>query len=136
MALESVIRERAVNRHPGLYSVERAEMITPAMYDAFQSAFSAQLQVRHKARYKQYHECTPQELMSAEEAGLRAMVKLLVPDFDAVRDKCMSDLTPQQQDDALELWIREHVEWYSSSNKSHVKFLLRRLDEARFVEKK
>jgi hypothetical protein len=53
------------------------------------------------------------------------------PDFDAVRDKRMSELTPAQQDDALELWIRENVGWMGDYHQTKYEFLLKRLDEAR-----
>lgn len=53
--------------------------------------------------------------------------KRSVPDWEAVRGKRMSELTPAQQDDAEELWIRDHVGYFTES----VEFLLRRLDAAR-----
>lgn len=53
-----------------------------------------------------------------------------VPDWDAIKDKRMCDLTPAQQDDAQELWIRKYARHFNDA----VKFLLRRLDEARGVK--
>lgn len=53
------------------------------------------------------------------------------PDFDAVRDKRMSELTPEQQRDARELWIMENIGWFTEGNREHIKFLLERLNEAR-----
>jgi hypothetical protein len=47
---------------------------TQAMLDAFQQGFQQQLGVRHKARFKQPEDLTARERMSAEEAGLRAML--------------------------------------------------------------
>lgn len=54
-----------------------------------------------------------------------------MPNFDAVRDKPIGDLSPAQQADARELWIREQKEWFASYYRGHIEFLLRRLDEAR-----
>ena len=60
-----------------------------------------------------------------------------VPDFEALNGKRMGELTPEQQDDALELWLREQISAIGRSShdlESHVVFLLRRLDEARGVK--
>lgn len=56
-----------------------------------------------------------------------------VPDFEAVRDKRISELTPEQRDDSLELWLREQIDWMPEFHREHYKFLLRRLDAARGV---
>lgn len=53
------------------------------------------------------------------------------PDFDAVRDKALSDLTPEQRDDAYELWLRTNLGWMTAYNQPHYAFLLKRLDEVR-----
>jgi hypothetical protein len=56
-----------------------------------------------------------------------------VPDWEAIRDKRMSELTLAQQEDARELWLREQIEMAFGTNdyvKNHVKFLLARLDRA------
>ena len=53
------------------------------------------------------------------------------PDFDAVRDKRMSELTPAQRDDAHELWIRNNVGWMGEYHQPKYEFLLKRLDHAR-----
>ncbi|EML1597777.1 VRR-NUC domain-containing protein [Burkholderia cenocepacia] len=53
------------------------------------------------------------------------------PDFDAVRDKRMSELTPAQQDDAHELWLREQIGWFNPDVQRHLQLLLDRLDVAR-----
>lgn len=53
------------------------------------------------------------------------------PDFAAVRDKRMCDLTPEQQRDARELWLREQLAAMPDYHRDHYKFLLSRLDEAR-----
>ncbi len=58
-------------------------------------------------------------------------VRAPTPDFDAVRDKRMSELSPGQQDDALELWLREQVGWMGQYHEQHYHFLFKRLDEAR-----
>jgi hypothetical protein len=55
------------------------------------------------------------------------------PDFDAVRDKRMSELTPAQQDDAMELWIRDQLATFLPYYRERVEFLLKRLDDARGV---
>lgn len=53
------------------------------------------------------------------------------PNFDQVRDKRMSDLTPAQQADAMELWLREQIGWMPDYHRNHYQFLLGRIDEAR-----
>jgi hypothetical protein len=58
-------------------------------------------------------------------------VPAVQPDFDTVRDKRMSELTPGQRDVALELWIRENVGWMGEYHQAKYEFLLKRLDEAR-----
>ncbi|MBK3780001.1 hypothetical protein G3A43_07010 [Paraburkholderia aspalathi] len=58
-------------------------------------------------------------------------VPATLPDFDAVRDKRMSELTPEQRNDAHELWIRENVGWMGEYHLPKYTFLLKRLDEAR-----
>lgn len=50
---------------------------TEAMLDAFQKGFVNQLQIRHKSRFKQPHQTTDIERMSAEKAGLLAMLKVI-----------------------------------------------------------
>lgn len=60
-----------------------------------------------------------------------------VPDWDAIKDKRMSELTPIQTADARELWLREQINDTGRSQhdfESHIVFLLRRLDEARGVK--
>jgi hypothetical protein len=70
-------------------------------------------------------------------AVLRAAVDALrstpngSPDFDAVRDKRRSEMTPAQRDDAQELWLREQVGWMGDYHEKHYRFLFKRLDEAR-----
>lgn len=59
------------------------------------------------------------------------------PDFDAIKGKRMSELTPAQERDALELWLRNNINGAGRSPhdlESHVVFLLKRLDEARGVK--
>ncbi len=53
------------------------------------------------------------------------------PDFAAVKDKRMSELTPDQRDDARELWIRNNVGWVGEYHRRKYTFLLKRLDAAR-----
>lgn len=60
-----------------------------------------------------------------------------VPDWEAIKDKRMSDLTPIQTADAHELWLREQISDTGRPQhdlQSHIVFLLRRLDEARGVK--
>lgn len=54
-----------------------------------------------------------------------------MPDFEAVRNKRMSELTPEQQRDAHELWLREQMDHMAPYYQEHLLFLLGRLDEAR-----
>ena len=54
-----------------------------------------------------------------------------IPDFNAVRDKRMSELTPAQRDDAHELWLRKNLGWMGSYHAEHYQFLLARLDACR-----
>lgn len=71
------------------------------------------------------------------QAILRAAVEALrsslvaAPDFDAVRNKRMPEMTPAQREDAHELWLREQVGWMGEYHEKHYRLLLRRLDEAR-----
>lgn len=51
--------------------------------------------------------------------------------FQAIRNKRMSELTPEQQDDALELWLREQIGWMPEYHRQHYTFLLNRLNAAR-----
>jgi hypothetical protein len=62
-------------------------------------------------------------------------VRVANPDFDAVRDKRMSELTPAQRDDAMELWLREQVGTMPDYHEKHYRFLLQRLDDVRAVAK-
>jgi hypothetical protein len=54
------------------------------------------------------------------------------PDFEAVRDKRMSELSAPQLRDAQELWIRDQLGWLGG-DKNHIRFLLERLDESRGI---
>lgn len=51
------------------------------------------------------------------------------PDWTAIADKRMSELTPAQQQDARELWLRNNAGYCASEE--HVQFLLKRIDEER-----
>lgn len=55
----------------------------------------------------------------------------LSPDFEATRDKCMSELTPAQQDDAKELWLRNNLGFMPEYHREFYTFLLSRMDAAR-----
>lgn len=63
------------------------------------------------------------------------MTNALNPDFAAVKEKRMSELTPAQFDDAKEAWLRDNLGWLAPQSEPHVTFLLRRLDEARALAK-
>ncbi len=67
--------------------------------------------------------CAPKDVGQPE--------KPVLPDFEAVRDKRMSELTPAQQDDARELWLRENLGWMPQYHREFYEFLLKRLDDAR-----
>ncbi|KVV07447.1 hypothetical protein [Burkholderia ubonensis] len=58
---------------------------------------------------------------------------VLRPDFDAIRDKRRSELTPAQQEDSLESWLRDQVGTMPEYHEKHYRFLSNRLDEARRV---
>ena len=62
------------------------------------------------------------------------MARPRVPDFEAIKDKSMGELTAEQHDDAQELWLRKQAGWFNESAREHIAFLLRRLDEARGVK--
>lgn len=53
-----------------------------------------------------------------------------LPDFDVIKDKRMSELTVEQQEDAREGWLRKQFGWFLGA-KDHLKFLLDRLDAVR-----
>lgn len=67
---------------------------------------------------------------AAVEAYIEKMTAGAVPDFEAVRDKRMAELTPAQKQDAHELWLRENIGWMPEYHREHYTFLLRRLDVA------
>lgn len=54
-----------------------------------------------------------------------------VPNFDAIKDLRMSEMTPEQQRDAQELWLRNQIGWFTGPAGEQLQFLLTRLDEAR-----
>ena len=59
------------------------------------------------------------------------------PDFDAIKDKRMSEMTDAQKDDAMELWLRNNVGWFGMGGNDagrHIEFLLKRIDELRGVK--
>ena len=53
------------------------------------------------------------------------------PDFEKIEGKRMSELTPAEQEDATELWLREQIGWMPEYHQKFYKLLLRRLDETR-----
>lgn len=53
----------------------------------------------------------------------------LQPNFEAVKDARIGDLTPNQLDDATELWLRNQSGWFK--DQEYLDFLLYRLDQAR-----
>lgn len=53
------------------------------------------------------------------------------PDFATVRDKRMSEMTPEQREDAHELWLREQMDHMAPYYQEHLLFLLDRLDQVR-----
>lgn len=56
---------------------------------------------------------------------------MCIPDFDAIRDKRMSELTPEQKEDSRELWLRENVAWMGDYHTPLYTLLIKRLDAAR-----
>jgi hypothetical protein len=81
------------------------------------------------------------DVMRLEIERLREQTK--VPDFEAVKDKRMSELTPEEYADALEGSLRSQVRSFDTSSSyytdmgtahSHIEFLLQRLDKARGVK--
>lgn len=62
-----------------------------------------------------------------------------IPDFDALGEKRMSELTPAEQDDAKEGWLRKNVRYFDqpvggADPYNHVEFLLKRIDQLRGVK--
>lgn len=55
----------------------------------------------------------------------------LKPDYKAIEDKRIGEMTPAERDDCQELWLRNNIGWMGGYHKEHYEFLLRRLDEAR-----
>lgn len=53
------------------------------------------------------------------------------PDEAVLGDKRMSELTPEQQDDATELWLRRNIDHFRHDTHRHISFLLERLAGAR-----
>lgn len=66
-----------------------------------------------------------------QEAKSKYLRQPWMPDFDAVRDKRMSELTDVQKLDAHELWLREQMAWMPPYYQEHLLFLLERLDAVR-----
>ena len=84
----------------------------------------------------------PQLLMAVGDLGMAARETVdrnqaaaqghsQTPDFNAVRGKRKSELSPEQQQDARELWLRENIEHLPEEQADHIQFLLDRLDDAR-----
>ena len=71
------------------------------------------------------------ELHPRIKAALAAAERVRTPDFAAIEDKRMSELTPEQQDDAHEMWLRKQSGWFNEDTRRHVEFLLKRLDAVR-----
>ncbi|MFW6855310.1 hypothetical protein ACODYM_28885 [Burkholderia gladioli] len=69
----------------------------------------------------------------AKECAARELARpdTSTPDFDAVKDMRMSEMTPAQKEDSLELWIRSNVGWMGMYHEPHYAFLLKRIDELR-----
>ena len=66
-----------------------------------------------------------------EAQALARLAATLIPDFDFVHDKRMSEMTSEEQDDSLELWIRKNIGWFDSYTQEKLEFLLKRIDALR-----
>lgn len=66
-----------------------------------------------------------------QEGKRKYLLQSWMPDFEAVRDKRMSELTEAQKGDAHELWLREQMDHMAPSYQEHLLFLLDRLDQVR-----
>lgn len=53
------------------------------------------------------------------------------PRWAAIEGKRMSELTPEQLDDAHELWLRENLDWMPDYHHEHYVRLLKRIDALR-----
>lgn len=53
------------------------------------------------------------------------------PDFEAIADMRIGDMTPAQRGDSLEYWIRQNLGWMGDYHAPKYQLLLSRLDAAR-----
>lgn len=53
------------------------------------------------------------------------------PNFDAIKDMRIGDMTPEQRADAKELWLRNNLGWMPTYHRGFYEFLLSRLDAER-----
>jgi hypothetical protein len=65
------------------------------------------------------------DINSASQAASKAPV----PDWDAIKDKRIGQLNPEQYADAGERWLRDNAGWFR--DREYIEFLLHRLDQAR-----
>lgn len=63
--------------------------------------------------------------------GQRQGVPTAIDPFADVRDKRMSELTPEQQDLAMELWVRTQIDFFSFEPRDRLEALLRVIDRQR-----
>ncbi len=66
-----------------------------------------------------------------KEGKRKYLLQAWMPDFEAVRDKRMSELTGAQKGDAYELWLREQMDHMAPYYQEHLLFLLERIDAVR-----
>lgn len=66
-----------------------------------------------------------------ELIGQRQGVPTAIDPFAEVRDKRMSELTPEQQDLAMELWVRTQIDFFSFEPRDRLEALLRVIDRQR-----
>ena len=53
------------------------------------------------------------------------------PDFEAIANKRMSELTAEEQADAHEYWIRNQIGWFSPDTQRHLLLLIGIIDAGR-----
>src|SRR5690606_346201 len=73
-------------------------------------------------------------LASVREPSAGKLHPLATLDKEKLANSRMSDLSPKEQADAMELWLRDNLEWFNvgrSEGGRHIKFLLDRTSEMR-----
>ncbi|MEX3984288.1 hypothetical protein AB4Y45_35615 [Paraburkholderia sp. EG287A] len=123
-----------MNRYSAVLYVEsfgRASTKLAEVYDADEKLRTALNLLITGFEYADFAQKTMREIRHYLHYMVVAEPSPTQPDFDAVRDLRMSEMTPAQRDDAKELWLREQVGWMGDYYQPHFEFLFKRIDVLR-----